>query len=418
MVDIGRCGYKQIKRRVFFKHRWKHNIVRVALVSSSSGSRGGGELYLCGLAMGLVKLGVEVCSVLANHPRMDELERSLIPFGPVHRILYRNTYDRPLRSVGAVIARREILRLSQELARLPVDVLHLNKQNLEDGLDLLIAAEKSAIPVVTTIHVTRTMQGLKSLGGSVRDLISRRVLKRTSAPVIAIAQSGAHDLAALQLPLRRVNLVWNGVPPAPAANRERIRAAWKCRAEDIVLGCVARIEAQKNPLFFPYLLARLPQHVRLVWIGDGSLRGPMEEAVQAAEVADRVLIAGWRQDARSLMAGFDVFVLPSLYEGFPLAILEAMAAGLPCVVSDVDGVAEAVEQGQTGFLCPVNDESAWLTTLQGCLERPQLLSELGRCGRERYLARFSVEAMARNTLSVYHRLIQQRKTDVISGTVS
>src|SRR5262249_24957092 len=103
--------------------------LRVALVSSSSGSRGGGELYLSSLAKGLSGLGHEVQSVLSNHPRMDELAALLALQGRVRRIEYRNTYDRRARCVGAILARRDILRLTQELASLPVDIIHLNKQN-------------------------------------------------------------------------------------------------------------------------------------------------------------------------------------------------------------------------------------------------------------------------------------------------
>ncbi len=123
----------------------------MALVSSSSGSRGGGELYLVGLANGLAALGNEVLSVLSDHVRMDEVAALLGAFGPVHRIPYQNTYDRRLRCVGAVLARRDIARITGELAALDPDVIHVNKQNLEDGLDLLQAAQATGLPTVATI---------------------------------------------------------------------------------------------------------------------------------------------------------------------------------------------------------------------------------------------------------------------------
>src|SRR5262245_21097228 len=97
---------------------------RVALVSSSSGSRGGGEFYLCGLAEGLSARRHEVHSFLAEHERMDGLAALLSKFGPVHRISYRNTYDRRLRCVGAVLARRERTRIARELAAFRPDVIH------------------------------------------------------------------------------------------------------------------------------------------------------------------------------------------------------------------------------------------------------------------------------------------------------
>src|SRR5579863_8477691 len=146
--------------------------LRIALVSSSSGSRGGGEFYLCGLAEGLRALGHELVFVLAEHERMDELAALLVRFGEVRRIRYCNTYDRPLRCVGAMMARSDVRRLSAELAALRADVLHINKQNLEDGLDLLLAAQRSGSPTVATVHVTRSMHKLGSVGGFLRDWVA------------------------------------------------------------------------------------------------------------------------------------------------------------------------------------------------------------------------------------------------------
>jgi glycosyltransferase involved in cell wall biosynthesis len=381
--------------------------LRIALVSSSSGSRGGGELYLCNLADGLSLAGVEIHSVLAEHARMDELAERLGQHGAVHRIPYLNTYDRRLRSIGAVWANRQIRRLCDFLARLPVDLIHLNKQNLEDGLDLLLAGERTGLPTVATIHVTRTMRDLRALGGDLRDSVSMRVLRSGSAELIATAQAGLADLIKLGIERSRLHLVWNGVPEADASDRERLRADWGCPPDAFVLGCVARIEPQKNPLFLPKILAQLPERVRLVWIGDGSQRGDLEQVIRNPNLAGRVILPGWHHNARSLLAGFDVFVLPSLYEGFPLAILEAMAAGLPCVVSDVDGVSEAIVDGEHGFVCPPNDAAIWLDALRRCLEHPELRADMGRNALARFRHRFSLDAMARKTLSVYEQALSE-----------
>jgi glycosyltransferase involved in cell wall biosynthesis len=377
------------------------NRLRVALVSSSSGSRGGGELYLSALAGGLTALGHDVQSVLSNHPRMDELAALLAQQGPVHRIDYQNTYDRRTRSVGAVLARRDIRRLTKELSCLRADVIHLNKQNLEDGLDLLVAASNSQLPVVSTVHVTRTMSRLQSVGGRVRDWLSARVLRSVHCPLIAIAQSGLADLAALGIDRTRLHLVWNGVGDPLPNDREAVRRSWGCGPADVVLGCIARIEAQKNPLFVPSLLKELPRNVHVVWIGDGSLRDSLWEKATESGVADRLVLPGWQHDARSYLCGFDVFILPSIYEGFPLAILEAMAAGLPCVVSDVDGVAEAVVDGETGLVCPPNATEIWLERIRRYTSDPRRRERAGSLAAARYRERFSLEAMARNTAEVY-----------------
>lgn len=382
-----------------------HHPLRVLLASSSSGSRGGGELYLCGLAQGLAQLGHEVHAVVSQHSRMDELAAQLSAYGPVHRVRYQNTYDRRLRGWGAALARGEIHRLRDELSAINPDIIHLNKQNLEDGLDLLAAAEATRLPTAATIHVTRSMHSLRALAGGLRDWLARRILQNTTCPLIAISESGVTDLVHYGIHPARVHLVFNGVAAAPSSDREAVRRSWNCQPDEIVLGCVARIEPQKNPLFMPSLLAALPRHVRLVWIGDGSLKHSLQQLAADQGVADRVLLPGWQHNARSFLPGFDVFVLPSLYEGFPFAILEAMAAGLPCVVSDVDGVAEAVTDGETGFVCPPDDQDIWLDRINRYVANLAARQQAGARAQARYQENFSLEVMARKTEAIYYEEI-------------
>src|SRR5260221_10317397 len=113
----------------------------------------------------------------------------------------------------------------------------------------------------------------------------------------------------------------------------------------------------------------------------------MEAMTRQAEAlggANRVILPGWQHGARALVAAFDLFVLPSIYEGFPFAILEAMAAGLPCVVSDVDGVGEAVVNGLTGFVCPPNATEIWLDRIGRYLADRDIRQRSGTMARDRY----------------------------------
>ncbi len=388
-------------------------MLRVLLVSSSSGSEGGGEFYLVGLAEGLKGLGHEVEALLSNHQRMDEVARHLQPWAKVHREQYTNTYDRPLRPIGAVLDRPLIRRLRSQLRGLLPDVIHINKQNLEDGLDLVLAAAKSGLPFVSTIHITRNPVSLGAAGGWIRGWVARSVLRGTAAPCLTIARVCADELAAQfgnAVPPSRIHCVLNGVREAPSSDRDSIRREWECNGQDFVVGCLARIESQKNPLFLVGLLPDLPKQVRLVWVGDGRLRGEFLDAAQRLGVRDRVRVEGWRSDARGRLAGFDVFALPSQYEGLPLAVLEAMAAGLPCVASDVDGTREAIVHGESGYLCPPNDREVWLARLRTLMANESQRKTVGQSARRRYLECFSLEAMARGTADVYRKVIAASRT--------
>src|SRR5215470_10168096 len=120
--------------------------MKVLLVSSGSGSRGGGEIFLGYLGKGLSERGHEVLMWIPKHQRMDELAEKCAPFARVFRTDYRNIYDYRGRSLSTCFNFGASRRIAHEWKALRPDVIHINKQNLEDGLDLLRAARHCALP--------------------------------------------------------------------------------------------------------------------------------------------------------------------------------------------------------------------------------------------------------------------------------
>lgn len=360
-----------------------------------------------GVAKGLFDLGHSVSCLLSDNPKMEGLAELLSKSATVHRMPYHNTYDRRLRSLSAVFARQEIAAIADKIRHLQPDIVHVNKQNLEDGLELLLASEEVEIPTVTTVHVTQSMRQLRAAGGRVRDMLAKRVLRQTHCDYLAIANHCRDDLRRV-LPAERgdsIHMVWNGVHEAPPVDREVYRREWNVSAEEIVIGCAARIEAEKNPLIFPDLLTQLPQNVRLVWVGDGRLREELQQRAEERGVAERVIIDGWRSDARERMKAFDIFALPSEFEMLPFALLEAMSAALPCIATDMAGIREAVEHQKTGWLCSYNDQDQWQAGFSALVENVELRTRLGTAARRRYEEHFSLKAMATGTVDVYRKVM-------------
>ncbi len=401
--------------------------MNVTLVSSSSGSRGGGEFYLVGLAEGLRQAGHVVRVLMSDASAMDGLSELLLASEiESRRISYTNTYSRWFRAVGAVLDRKSAPGLAEELLRDDPDVIHLNHQNVEDGLDLLAAAGLAGRPVVSTVHVTRSMADLGARAGRLRDAVARRAFRQHATPCIGISETSAIDLSnflGVRPPIRLYNsessvpqhqpvyAVPNGVRPPVQLDRAAVRSAWGISADNIVLGCVARLEHQKNPLFLCRLLPELPDEVRVVWVGDGRLRPELEAELARTGLSHRVVLDGWRTDAAARLAAMDIFFLPSLYEGLPLALLEAMSLGLPCVVSDVDGTRDAVEDGVSGRLCPVDDLSAWRAAVLELVESPQRRAAMGQAAARRHAAEFSIERMAERTADVYRDVIARAQAE-------
>lgn len=376
--------------------------MRVALVSSGSGSRGGGEIYLTFLAEGLSALGHEVQALVPDHGRMDELAGRLAHVAKVQRFPFRATYDRRLRPLGAWLDRGQQQALTARFARLAPDILHVNQQVAEDGLDLVRAAAASGVPWLSTIHVGRSAQALGARLGGLRDRVTTNVLCGARGDHIAVCAAAREQLAERLGSGPRLHVVHNGVPKPTdlAAARAEARADWGAGDGEVVVGTVGRIEEQKDPVAFVGHIAPVAAEapVRAVWIGDGSLRRVLETCAGVSGPLPLV-VDGWRRDASRRLAGLDVFVLPSRFEGLPLALLEAMHAGLPVVASPTDGVAEAIRDGETGFLCATPGE--WQAALGRLARDADLRKRMGAAAQAEAAARFSTDAMARATAQLY-----------------
>lgn len=383
--------------------------MKVLLISSSSGSHGGGEFYLILLARGLVELGCDVTVLMSSGSHMDGISLKLQTICNVDRIKLTNTYHRKTRTIGSILDRGQIKRIKSRIAQLAPDVVHINKQCIDDGLGIVIAASKAKRPTVVTVHVTRSMSSLGAAAGRIRDLVSKRVMADYPCPVIATSDQCGQDWLRLHSK-SNMTIIPNGVRAvvAPTGQSKLHQLLKRERIDNqIIIGTVARIEPQKNPLFLPAVIAGLPKNVRMVWVGDGSQRTALEAEIAKQGVGDRFELLGWREDAQDLLRGLDIFVLPSLFEGFPFAILEAMSAGLPCVVSDVDGNVESVLHKKTGEVVPVNDTSAWTECLNALVRDPDLRLHYGQQALERFNSEYELSVMAKRTLACYQTAVEQ-----------
>jgi glycosyltransferase involved in cell wall biosynthesis len=386
--------------------------MKVLLVSSSSGSMGGGEIYLHHLSFGLSRLGHRVQALCSAAPVMDKIADTLGPFAEVYRIEMANTYRRRTRCLGAALDFEEHRRFSRKFRELAPDVVHINQQVAEDGLDLMLAARDSGVPVLSTIHITRSAEGLGARLGKLRDLVTTKVLRRVNMVHITVAECGKKDLLGRFdfLGPQQVRVVPNGTffTDADSTIRDRTRTRWGVGSGDVVIGSVGRLDAQKEPIFALKIISKLRQKdlpIRYVWIGDGRMRSTFQEEAGRLGIANSVTLDGWRDDVSDCLRGLDIFILPSKFEGMPLALLEAMGAGLCCCASDVDGIAETIENGLNGYLCPPGDLQGWCRQLDALVTDPESRMAVGTRAHALARRRFSVEAMATETAKVYQDVV-------------
>jgi len=245
-----------------------------------------------------------------------------------------------------------------------------------------------------------------------RDVVTRAVLTHVNTTHIAVAERARHDLIArlVFLSTRQIKVVLNGVFLSQADDaRARTRARWGVTPEEIVIGSVGRLEAQKAPDIALDIIAGLVSKglpIRYIWIGDGPQRTAFQQQANALGIASYVNLDGWRNDVASCLQGLDIFLMPSRFEGMPLALLEAMGAGLCCCVSHVGGMGEAIQHGLNGYLCAPSDVPKWCEQIETIVVNPALRVEMGQRARDLAHEHFSIDSMASSTIAIYRDVIR------------
>jgi glycosyltransferase involved in cell wall biosynthesis len=211
----------------------------------------------------------------------------------------------------------------------------------------------------------------------------------------------------------RVATVRNGIDaPRPAKAREATRRMLGIGADDFIAITVARFTPQKNHALLIDAAQRvvpISPHVRFLFVGDGPERSTVEKAVAAKGLAGTVTFLGERDDVPDLLTAADLFVLPSHFEGMPLAVLEAMAIGLPLVATRIGGTCEALGEDYPWLVAP--DDSAFLSAaIIEALGTEQRRRDLGQRNRQRFEERFCAERMGRDMAAIYRTVLAERAT--------
>ena len=380
--------------------------MKILLVSTSSGSRGGGELCLLYLGRALTLRGHEVTLWASGDPQMDELAESFRAFGNVVREPYTNTYHRRLRSLASYADGATARRVAASWRDRAPGVLHLNKQNLEDGLDLVEAARLSRIPALSMIHITQSAAYLRAAQASLRDFVSRRALRRFPGLLVTTPGSRRDDLAAFVGDSPRIRAVLNGVPlPDPAARdaqRSAKRRELGIAADELLFVAVGRMMPQKRPLLFLELAKRTLREMpeaKFLWVGDGDLSAEWDGQCAANGFGQRVHRLPWQTDVPGFLAAADVFLHVAKFEGLAFAILEALASGLACAITPN-------LLGEMPFLnsensIAIGDDNSWVAPLRD----PQRRASLGQAARQLAETQFSFATMAENYEALYRESI-------------
>jgi glycosyltransferase involved in cell wall biosynthesis len=353
---------------------------------------GGGEKHLADLANGLSLRGHEVfAALIPASPLLAEL--SSVPKQNIAELPMRN-------SLNVATA----LHLSRFVRQHEIKIIHAHVAR--DYPLAALATRRARARLVLTRHVLFPL-----------NRIHRLTLRRT-ARVIAVSQAVAAGLRAQRIfDSDKIVLIHNGIDVDRFAKGSEDAATCKQGVDRKLrvgmIGHLAPIKGQEDFIRAAAIVCNRRDDVEFIIAGDdksrsGEHRSNIEKLINELNLNQHVRLIGWVEDVSTLLPTFDLFVSPSRSEPFGLAIVEAMAAGVPVVATMSEGAQEIIEDHRTGCLMPINDVEASATTISELLsdyaERVLLSENARRAVRER----FSLERMLSATEQLYRQVLEER----------
>lgn len=357
----------------------------------------GAEVHLATLVGDLItRTNVEVSVVIFNDGKLaHELSKRGVPV-----IIF------PEIKWSARVILRELVALCR---RHQFHVLHTHKY--KDNILGTLAAWRAGIPVVVrTVHgASEPFRGMQAGRIAAYEVLDRIALSKGADRIVAVSSNLAGNLRKAYGD-KKVVQIHNGID----LQRTTLRPAGETKAllgipeDHYVIGTVGRImpvKGHKYLLRCAQLLLRNRRDIQVVIVGDGPLQYELAQLASELGVERNVHFLGHRDDIDDLIRVMDIFVLPSLHEGIPMVVLEAMALARPIVASKVGGIPEVVHDGMQGLLVAPADPNALAQACMKLLEDRDLANRFGEAARIRVQQEFSAEAMGARTYQLYRELV-------------
>lgn len=325
----------------------------------------------------------------------------------------------PLDHKGWHSGLRTFRRLLSLLKEEDIDVVHAHFPL--DGAYVALASSLLRIPFIFSLHsdrisaVKRGHLEVPNWKQTLRARVADRLIFTSADCIVAVSRTtGRGSIKWRGAPPEKVKTIYNGIdvheftPSTPCDERSlSLRSDLQIPEDAPVLLNVGRLTPQKGQALLisvmRHLQERVPNAVLLI-AGDGELRSALESRVEQCRMQEKIRLLGLRHDVSDLMRLADAFVFPSLSEGFGITLLEAMAAEVPVVASDIPPLAEIISNGVNGILASVGNARAFVDKVARILQDPDFASVLGEAARAEVQARFDIRHTAHQTEMLYRQL--------------
>ena len=360
-------------------------------------SLGGGQMHVLLLSKYLQRENIEI--EIATEARGWLVEQAQILDIPTYAIAISNK-----------ITWQSFQNIYQLLKSQKFDIIHTHGGTAGFWGRLVAASLQNKPKIIHTyhgLHYLNTAQ-TKSLKQKIKTAIFQKIdqlLLSVTDRIICVCQSDYQKAIAVKVTSpSKTSIVYNGIEIdkfSHPLNKETARKKFNIAPTEFIFGNVGRLHEQKGHKYLLQAFAKVADRARLLIIGDGDLKDELIKLADDLQISDRVLFLGARSDVHEFLSAIDVFVMPSLWEGQPLALLEALAMGKPCIVSDVDGIPEIITNGVNGHLVKPKDVEGLTQVMNEVINNPEFLQQFAKSGVNTITENFLAQNMAKAIADIY-----------------
>jgi glycosyltransferase involved in cell wall biosynthesis len=328
--------------------------------------------------------------------------------------------------------------ISKEIERIDIETVALNRARYH-RFSPGIVRDLYRLMKQKNIHIVRTHRYRANLYGRLAALLSgvpvkiislhdnyrkdlrlerrivNKILLKATDKIVAVSESIRKDIIKYDgIDSSKILVIPNGIDTErfnPEGNFADIRKGFSIKESDIVLGFVGRVVPTKG---LEYLIDALPflkkefKNIKLLITGEGSTMERLKKKAKENNVHDSIIFTGKRRDIPDILSCTDIFVMPSVAEGLPNALLEAMAMGKPIVATEVGGIPEVIKNRHSGFLVPPRNPEALATAIKDLISNEQLAAKMGQAARHIVLDNFSIWSIAQKWQTLYLSILREK----------
>lgn len=300
-----------------------------------------------------------------------------------------------------------LYHLVQLIKKEKIDLIHSHLFDI--NFYSSIAAKITAVPHICTEHGDIHHPSKISK----KNLVKARILTLCSQKIIFVSKyTKASFMKISKISEGKSAVIYNGIELHnfhSCIDVKKKRVELGLRQEERVVGNVGSLYPVKGQIYLlkaaKIVLQKFP-NVKFIFVGRGDLEHKLKEEAKNLNITDHVLFLGFREDIHELLKVMDVFVLPSLSEGLPLSLIEAMACSLPNIASNVGGISEVIDDGLNGFIIPPADPEKLADRITYLLKNTQSASKIGKRALQKVKANFDLQTMINNYSRIYNEITQ------------